>query len=128
MGISAKEAAQRTGMSKAGIMKAIHTGKLSASKNLNGVWEIEPVELFRVYKPLTTEHSSVEVRTESVVTLEEHLRTQVALQQQVIEQQQARIHELTEQIQSQKQLEDKQAKLPPVEPVPTWWERLLRRG
>lgn len=37
-------------------MKAIKNGKISASKGANGQWQIEPVELFRVYpqrKPVT---------------------------------------------------------------------------
>jgi hypothetical protein len=34
-------------------MKAIHQGKLSAQKDLNGQWQIEPVELFRVYDPVS---------------------------------------------------------------------------
>jgi hypothetical protein len=40
-------------MSRQGIMKAIHQGKLSAQKDLNGQWQIEPVELFRVYQPVS---------------------------------------------------------------------------
>jgi hypothetical protein len=53
MGVSAKEAAELVGMSKAGILKAIKTGKVSAAKDLNGEWRIEPVELFRVYEPVS---------------------------------------------------------------------------
>ena len=53
MTISAKEAADLVGMSKAGIFKAIKTGKVSATKNGNGEWRIEPVELFRVYQPVS---------------------------------------------------------------------------
>ena len=52
MAISAKEAAELVGMSKNAIFKAIRTGKLSASKDLNGEWKIEPAELFRVYQPV----------------------------------------------------------------------------
>src|SRR5688572_19161809 len=50
MGLSAKEAADQVGMSKQGIIKAIRTGKISAQKDQQGEWQIEPVELFRVYK------------------------------------------------------------------------------
>jgi hypothetical protein len=60
VGISAREAAELTGMSKAGILKAIKTGKVSATKDSNGEWRIEPVELFRVYAPVHTNgHSEV---------------------------------------------------------------------
>src|SRR3954466_7486140 len=53
MGLSAKEAAEQVGMSRQGIMKAIHQGKISAKKDVNGQWQIEPVELFRVYDPVS---------------------------------------------------------------------------
>src|SRR5688572_24554233 len=45
-------------MSKAAIFKAIRTGKISAEKNPNGEWRIEPVELFRVFEPLHSVHSN----------------------------------------------------------------------
>ena len=47
-------------MSKAGILKAIKTGKVSAQKDVHGQWEIAPVELFRVYAPVSANvHSQV---------------------------------------------------------------------
>ena len=49
MGLSAKEAAQAVGISKQGIIKSITRGRISAIKNKNGEWEIDPSELFRVY-------------------------------------------------------------------------------
>lgn len=55
MGISLLEAADRVGMTKAGIKKAIVKGKLSAKKNDHGEWDIDPAELFRVYPPKSTE-------------------------------------------------------------------------
>ena len=53
MSLTAKEAGTQVGMSRQGITKAIHQGKLSAQKDLNGQWQIEPVELFRVYDPVS---------------------------------------------------------------------------
>jgi hypothetical protein len=52
MSLSAREAAEAVGLSRDGILKAIRTGKISAEKNTNGEWRIEPVELFRVYAPV----------------------------------------------------------------------------
>lgn len=124
--ISAKEAAERTGLSKAGIVKAIRTGKLSASKNLNGEWEIDPVELFRVYPPLpTSEHSEPKVSSELVVTESEHLRTQLMLHREIIDKQEETIKELRAQIEVQNkvtlQLTDSQHQ--PVRV--SWWRRLF---
>ena len=48
MGQAAKEA----GVSKATLSRAIKSGKISANKNDNGGWDIDPAELFRVY-PVT---------------------------------------------------------------------------
>jgi hypothetical protein len=54
MKLSAKEAAEAVGMTRQGIIKSIKTGKISASKNENGEWQIEPSELFRVYNSVHT--------------------------------------------------------------------------
>jgi hypothetical protein len=50
--LSAKEAAEQVGLTKQGLIKAIRQGKISAVKDHNGEWQIEPVELFRVYSPV----------------------------------------------------------------------------
>jgi hypothetical protein len=56
MSLSAKQAAEQVGLSKQGIIKAIKQCKLSATKDDNGEWQIDPAELFRVYQP--TVHGS----------------------------------------------------------------------
>lgn len=55
--LSAKQAAEAVGMTKQGVIKAIREGKISAKKNEKGEWDIQPVELFRVYKPVDTVNS-----------------------------------------------------------------------
>lgn len=52
MSLSAKEAADLVGRSKTGIIKAMREGRISAQKDINGEWRVEPVELFRVYAPI----------------------------------------------------------------------------
>jgi hypothetical protein len=52
MVITLGEASRRTGKSKAAIIKAIGSNRLSASKSEAGQWQIDPAELFRVYPPL----------------------------------------------------------------------------
>ena len=44
-------AAAATGLSKTTIFRAIKSGKISGSKDVNGEWEVEPAELHRVYPP-----------------------------------------------------------------------------
>ncbi len=53
MGISVREAAELVGMTKTAIFKAIKAGKISAEKDTNGEWRIEPVELTRHFKPVS---------------------------------------------------------------------------
>lgn len=45
------EAAKAAGKSKPTILNAIKTGKISAKKDEQQRWQIEPVELHRVYPP-----------------------------------------------------------------------------
>src|SRR3569833_2856398 len=52
MAYSLKQAADATGRTKPSILRAIQTGKISAKKSEMGEWEIEPVELHRVYPPV----------------------------------------------------------------------------
>jgi len=51
------EAAKAVGLSRPAIFKAIKTGRLSATLNNAGHHQIDPAELFRVYKPVNTEVS-----------------------------------------------------------------------
>ncbi|MDA8307496.1 MAG: DNA-binding protein [Deltaproteobacteria bacterium] len=52
---SLKEAAAAVGVGKPALLKAIQKGRISASKNDFGQWEIDPAELHRVYKPIPQE-------------------------------------------------------------------------
>jgi hypothetical protein len=56
--LTAKQAADETGKSKATILKAIKTGRLSGSKDDKGEWQIDPAELFRVYQHAPTDSQS----------------------------------------------------------------------
>jgi hypothetical protein len=51
------EAAKAVGLSRPAIFKAIKNGRLSATINNAGHHQIDPAELFRVYKPVNTEVS-----------------------------------------------------------------------
>lgn len=53
MGHTLGTAAKATGMSRTAILRAIVKGKISAKKNANGEWDIDPAELHRVYEPVT---------------------------------------------------------------------------
>ena len=55
------QAALAVGKSKGALSKAIKTGRISATKQDNGSYSIEPSELYRVYKPAA---SPTEVNSE----------------------------------------------------------------
>jgi excisionase family DNA binding protein len=46
-------AAKATGVSKSTVYRAVKSGKLSASRNIDGEYEIDPAELHRVYEPVS---------------------------------------------------------------------------
>lgn len=50
MMLSLTEAAQKTGVSKSTIYRAVKSGKVSAKKNQDDEYEIDPAELFRVFE------------------------------------------------------------------------------
>lgn len=59
MKFSAAQAGKEVGRSTATITRAIEKGKLSAVKDENGAWEIDPSELFRAFAPKTPENPAM---------------------------------------------------------------------
>ena len=51
MSYSLVEAATACGINRSTVLRAIKAGKISASKDEQGEWRIEPAELHRVYPP-----------------------------------------------------------------------------
>ncbi len=89
MVISAKEAGELVGLSKAGVIKAIKTGRISGQKNIDGEWQVDTSELLRVYEPLpmvnTNGHSEVSASTPPVHTPEaESLQVEFGLLRQLL--------------------------------------------
>lgn len=76
------EAAKSTGLTRPGLLKAIQTGRLSASKNDLGQWQIDPAELFRVYEPVNTTGKQEEPVTseQEIVTKELELTRRLLAQ------------------------------------------------
>jgi len=143
MCLSAKEAAAQVGMSRQGIMKAIHQGKISAQKDLNGQWAIEPVELFRVYEPVSCtqpdatslQENTPKGATEPLERENELLWKMLADKDDVIADLRARLDAEAEErrrlsmILTDERIAPDLAPTPvPVEPAPqprSWWARLL---
>jgi hypothetical protein len=60
MPYSLKQAATATGKAKPTILRAIQAGKISAEKDAQGEWQIEPAELHRVYPPVSERNGADE--------------------------------------------------------------------
>lgn len=83
MGYTLGEAAKAVGKSKGTISKAIKSGKISATKQEDGSYSIEAVELHRVYPPTPQETVTGErydTPTETPVNTKETIELQVRLE------------------------------------------------
>lgn len=61
MSYSLSDAAKATGKNRTTIQRAIKSGKISAFKNENGAYEIEPAELHRIF-PAIAQHSAQQTK------------------------------------------------------------------
>ena len=77
------QAAIEAGVSKATLSRAIKSGKVSAKKNENGGWDIDPAELFRVYPPRNTSNGSSNPSMKQTVTPAETANETAAMQAQI---------------------------------------------
>ena len=53
------QAAKATGKSKTAVVRAIGKGKISAEKDANGHWRIDPSELHRLYPVVSQDNTSI---------------------------------------------------------------------
>lgn len=70
MAMTLKAAAEAVGMNKVTILRAIQKGKISASKDEHGEWQIDPAELHRVYPPAEQRTDSKTEQRYTVAALE----------------------------------------------------------
>ena len=52
MSFDVSSAAAATGVAKSSVLRAIKAGRISAQRDDNGRWHVEPVELFKIFPPL----------------------------------------------------------------------------
>jgi hypothetical protein len=120
MSLSAKDAAAAVGLTKQAILKAVKTGKLSATKDARGQWIIEPVELFRVYQPVEDTHPATDTHPDTVGLQVENrlLRERLADKDSVIEDLRSRLDSESEERRRLARL------LTDSKPRRSWWARL----
>ena len=69
MSLSPAEAAKHVGLTKQSIIKGIRSGRVSAIKDSKGEWQIEPVELFRVWPAVNQDTGKVAPRVDAGIHL-----------------------------------------------------------
>lgn len=132
--LSAKEAATAVGMSKNGIIRAIHSGRLSATRNEGGQFVIDASELFRVYAPKglpvsTTDHFSWEVASSETHAQSVEVDHKVAMLERMLRDKDDVIDDLRQRLDTATaqvtQLSAIIAEVTPPKAKVGWWQRLL---
>lgn len=108
MAYSLGQAAKAAGISKTSLHRAIQKGRVSAAKNDNGSYEIEPSELHRIYPPVTDEERSanpdlVRDGTPKTAIETEVLRREVQLLREQITDKETVITDLKERLEQSEQ-------------------------
>jgi FtsZ-binding cell division protein ZapB len=147
MNLSAKKAAEQVGITKQAVINAIRKGKISAEKDHNGEWKIDPAELFRVYQPVNQLDGKQDTKIDDalsstskgllgeVSTLRERLRSLEGEREREREQLTGQIDDLRRRLdQSEEERRKTQSQLTalltdqrPVEPRSSFWRRLTGR-
>jgi len=96
-------AQKATGVSKSTLSRAIRSGRISAVKNEDGQYEIDPSELHRVYPPVQERNSSDNPQVAQDATLEKHdetvsLRREIELLREVIDRERSHINDLKQRL------------------------------
>lgn len=127
MGISAKEAAELASVSKGAILRAIKSGRMSATKDVNGEWEIDVAELSRVYTVRApSEREDTPEYTPGAQREIELLREMLRDKGEVIEDLRRRLDAESDERRRLTALLEAMA--PPKPRKAGWWQRLLGGG
>jgi len=130
--LSLRTAAQQAGTSKSTILRAIKSGRLSATKTEAGGYEIDPSELARVYPPKPTTVAADHATQQSVgqdatgdapATVAPEVATKLA----VVETELATLKEMLADMKEQRDKWQQQAErttLALAAPGRAWWRRL----
>ncbi len=132
MPLSLREAAQQADVSKSTVLRAIQSGRMSATRTNDGGWSIDPAELFRVYPPRNASQRSGNGAMGQDAPLRETaasddataLRTQVELLREML----ARADRQADDLRAERDRWQEQAatamRLIPDQRPRSWWKRL----
>lgn len=131
MTYSLGEAAKAAGKAKSTVLRAIKTGRISASKGDNGAYRIDPSELHRAFDaPVsqTTQSNNTEPQNETVEHLKKTVERVENERERERDQMQATIDDLRARLDRSEDritamLVDKRK----PEPLRRWWQRRTRQ-
>ena len=136
MGLTLGEASKQTGKSKATLSRAVKNGRISAHKQEDGSFSIEPSELFRVYKrvygeTLTTAQNTADETIRNPTSTPEKdieiatLRAELSAARNKIDDLKRQADEIREDRDAWKHQANRLLAAPPsAEPKKGFWERL----
>ena len=126
-----QQAAKATGMSRQAIHAAVKKGKISASKNAQGILEVDAAELHRVYPLVNLNEGNITAKDSAVDTFDAENR-ELKARIQGLEALLAEVRSERDRWQDQADAWQIQAKAltaatPPPDPKRGFWARLFNR-
>jgi hypothetical protein len=125
--LSAKQAAESIGLTKAGLLKAVKSGRVSATRNIKGEWEFDASELYRVYPPKLKEVPEVPPeQKDAPESITERLELEIKLLRERLADKEDVIHDLRQRL--DKESEERRAVtrlLTDNQHKESWWRKLL---
>jgi hypothetical protein len=132
--LSLAEAAKAVGMVKSSILRAVKSGRISGTRDEHGQWLIEPVELFRVFKPVAEQRRAADAEQQAAAVEMVRLNEQVIALQAMCAEVRARLADTIaqrdrwQQIAERMSLTHESAQAPQAEQGNStrrpWWRRL----
>jgi hypothetical protein len=124
MPYSLAAAGAATGLSKTTIFRAIKSGKISGSKDVNGQWQVEPAELHRVYPAFAEDAESTDAPERDAPV---DAAAAAELRLAVLEERVIYLKDALEEMRGQRNAWQTQAErlaLTDERPQRSWWKRL----
>jgi excisionase family DNA binding protein len=130
--LTLREAAEAVGTSKSTLFRAIRAGRISATRDDDGQFRIDPAELFRVYEPATSERSAPPRATPQAMTQDAPADdTELKVRCASLEAEVRGLQQMVEELRRSRVKWEAQAErlaLTPPTPVTvnmSWWRRLV---
>ena len=123
MSYSLAAAAQASGVNRSTILRAIKNGKISGQRDASGAWNVEPVELHRVFPPKPTPEAVPQHAPPDA-----ELRIRLAVAEERLGELKVRLEEMREEKNSWKAHAERLALGAPKPASPSWWSWLRSSG